>query len=262
MKKRQPQARSHLAQTVLRDFVDPTGRAGPAVRTAFGDVEAALSKHGYRLSRPVVARIAPMPIMGSTHSTEDGHELNISTSAIGSGMLDGLIAHEMGHMVLTERGHPSHDPSVHARFLSRAVIPRAGVAPVRQAVNHVQDIYADDIAFLTDLDDRAYAFFSDWVRNDLDMVSESRWRNVGLGVSNGFAVGNLERHAIVSRGDPIYGLLEVFDRRTSLRHGPWYRRFFRDLAVDPTTERAEADLLSLAERMADDAHSPSNSPNP
>src|SRR5207249_836240 len=122
--------------------------------------------HGLHVSWPVSAEIVSMAIMGATKSKDSSHTLFVSVRAVESGLLDGLIAHEMGHMLRTESGHPSHSAEVF-RALSREVrIPRAAEGAFGQAFNHIQDIYADDLAFLvfaTDGDDRAYEFFSGWI---------------------------------------------------------------------------------------------------
>src|SRR5439155_212170 len=76
-----------------------------------------------------------------------------------------------------------------------------------QAFNHIQDIYADDLAFLvfaTDEDDRAYEFFSAWIEGNTTMRGRNRWKNVGLAATNGFALGNLVRHGRLSKDDPLW----------------------------------------------------------
>lgn len=180
--------------------VDSTGRSDLAVaKKAWREVVERYGATGVRLGKPVSLVIEEMPIMGATQSTAEGHRLHIAAHAVASGMLRGLMAHEMGHMVLTERGHPSHSIDVLRRAESVIEVP-AGQRPAytgvaRGAINHVQDIYADDLAIPLIGDGRASLFFSDWVRTSA-RVRRDRWETVGNAVSIAFALGNLERHRL------------------------------------------------------------------
>ena len=227
-----PRGRVH--RNVLGAVVDRTGRGGTTkVRSAFEAVEARYAAQGLRLTRPVSAEIVRIPIMGASTSSADGHVLHVSARAVGSEMLDGLIAHEMGHMLLTEAGHPSHDARVIERVWRTVDLPRAGQEVYRQAYNHVQDVYADDLAFRTDLgDERAYAFFTGWVRNNASTVSRSRWENVGRSVGSGFALGNLVRRRLVSKDDDLWDAARAFDRAAGLESVEGFARFFESLPTD------------------------------
>src|SRR2546425_12695513 len=129
---------------VLTAVVDRSGRGGTRkVKAAFEEVTARYAEHGLHVSWPVSAEIVSMAIMGATKSKDSAHTLFVSVRAVESGLLDGLIAHEMGHMLRTESGHPSHSAQVF-RALSREVrIPRAAEGAFGQAFNHIQDIYAN-----------------------------------------------------------------------------------------------------------------------
>lgn len=179
--------------------MDATGRADLklAIRTWEG-VADRYAERGVRLERPVSLVIEPMPVMGATETTKDGHRLHVADHAVRSGMLDGLIAHEMGHMVLTERGHPSHRADVHRRLWAATEVasrPRGFGGVVREAVNHLQDVYADDLAIDVIGDERASQFFSDWIRNSAH-EGPTRWATLGNLVSVAFALGNLARRGI------------------------------------------------------------------
>src|SRR6266566_2686821 len=134
-----------VARPVLTAVVDRSGRGGTRkVKAAFEEVAARYAEHGLRVSWPVSAEIVSMAIMGATKSSGSSHTLFVSVRAVESGLLDGLIAHEMGHMLRTELGHASHNAEVF-RALSREVrIPRAAEGAFSAAFNHIQDIYADD----------------------------------------------------------------------------------------------------------------------
>lgn len=241
-------ASGRVHRNVLGAVVDRTGRGGTTkVRRAFEAVEARYAAQGLRLTRPVSAEIVRIAIMGASTSSADGHVLHVSARAVGSEMLDGLIAHEMGHMLLTEAGHPSHDARVIERVWRTVDLPRAGQEVYGQAYNHVQDVYADDLAFRTDLgDERAYAFFAGWVRNNASTVSRSRWENVGLSVGSGFALGNLGRRGLIARDDNLWHVARTFDRDVGLESVDVFARFYETLPKDPSA----AGLVKRAESLA------------
>src|SRR5438128_4086526 len=133
-----------LGFAMLTAVVDRWGRGGTRkVKAAFEEVAARYADHGLHIAWPVSAEIVSMAIMGATKSKASAHTLFVSVRAVESGLLDGLIAHEMGHMLRTESDHPSHSAEVF-RELSREVrIPRAAGCAFGKAFNHIQYIDAD-----------------------------------------------------------------------------------------------------------------------
>ncbi len=222
---------------MLTSVVDRTGRADPKeVRASFADVERKLAAHGLRILWPVAIEVVRMPIMGATKSANGRHTLFASLDAVRSDAFDGLLAHESGHMIRTEARHPSHDPAVYPR-MSRAIrVPRAGLQAVGEAFNHVQDIYADDLAFLTGFEDRAHEFFRVWVEGNSRTRSKDRWTNVSRSVTNGFALGNLRRHGLLPEGDSLVETARGFDRRAGYAAVDGFAEFFATLPPDPTIE--------------------------
>lgn len=243
-----------VGRGVLGTVVDRTGRGGTRkVRSAFEEVERRLAANGHRLSRPVAAEIVSIPIMGATTSREDRHVLHVSARAAASDMLDGLIAHEIGHMLLTESGHPSHDRAVIGRAWRDLPFPRAARDVFGQAYNHVQDIYADDIAFLTGLEDRVYGFFAGWVRGNSDALAPSKWGNVGVSVTNGFALGNLVRHGRLEPADPLWSVARRFDEAAGLRAVDDFATYYGTLPTHPTAQRFDSAVRDLVHLLGDAA---------
>jgi len=239
---------------VLAAVVDRAGRGGiRKVKAAFQGVEAAYEEHGQRLAWPVTAEIVPIPIMGASKSLKDHHTLFVSVQAVESGVLDGLVAHEMGHMLRTEARHPSHDPEVHRAVTREVRIPRAAEGVFGGAFNHIQDIYADDLAFLvfsTDGDDRAYRFFAGWVDGNTARRGKNRWQNVGLAVTNGFAIGNLLRHGILDPDDALRDRARAFDREAGFSAVDVFAQFFSNLPKDPSPAAFVGEVKALADLMA------------
>ncbi len=242
-----------LEPAVLVAVVDRVGRGGTRkVKSAFEEVVAGYASHDQRVQWPVTVEIVPIAIMGATKSKDSAHTLFVSARAVESGMLDGLIAHEMGHMLRTESGHPSHDPEVF-RALSREVrIPRAAEGAFGQAFNHIQDIYADDLAFLvfaTQGDGRAYDFFAAWVDGNASMRGKNRWQNVRLAASNGFAIGNLVRHDLLSADDGLWDRARTFDREAGFSVVDAFSDFYANLSRDPSAAAFIDEVKALAALM-------------
>ncbi len=242
-----------LERAVLVAVVDRAGHGGTRkVKAAFEEVERAYAEQGQALNSPVSAEIVRIPIMGASKSLKDRHTLFVSVRAVESDVLDGLIAHELGHMLRTEAGHPSHDPEVYRMIEQEVRIPQAAEGAFGQAFNHTQDIYADDLAFLVfqrDGGDRAYRFFAAWVDGNAEMRGRNRWQNVGLAVSNGFAIGNLIRHGLVKPDDGLWERARAFDREAGFSTIEGFADFFANLPQDPSAATFVGEVKALADLM-------------
>lgn len=238
-------------RNVLTKVVDRTGRANiEGVRSTFHDVERRLAAHDLRVTWPVAVEVVSMPIMGATKSVKGHHTLFASLDAVHSNALDGLFAHEMGHMIRTESRHPSHDPAIYVPMGEAVRVPRAGLKALGEAFNHVKDIYADDLAFLSGFDGRAHEFFRVWIEGNSGPRSKDRWQNVGRSMTNGFALGNLRRHGLLEANDPLWTRARDFDRRAGFEAVDGFADFFADLPVDPNPESIVDRVKFLAASMA------------
>ncbi len=241
---------------VLAGVVDRTGRADvDRVRATFEDVERRLGAHDLRVGWPVDVEVVAMPIMGATNSTAGHHTLFASLDAARSNALDGLLAHEMGHMIRTETRHASHDPAVYRAIGKQVRVPRAGREALGEAFNHLQDIYADDIAFQSGFQERAHEFFRVWIEGNSGRRAADPWRNVSRSVTNGFALGNLERHGLLRRDDPLWDLARDFDRRAGFRAVEGFAALFAELPPDPSPQSIVDRVNRLAASMASAVHS-------
>jgi hypothetical protein len=238
---------------VLVGVVDDAGRGGARkVKAAFETVEQRFGELGRQLRRPVTAEIVTMPIMGASKSLEDRHRLFVSVRAVQSEMLDGLIAHEVGHMLRTEEGHASHNPDVYRQMAGEVRMPRAARSAFSQAFNHIQDIYADDLAFpvFAGSDgNRAYGFFAGWVENNTRMHSPHRWQNIGLAASNGFAIGNLVRHCLITAEDPLWDQARAFDRQAGFGIVDVLAELYAELPENPSAATFIRETNGLAGLM-------------
>ncbi len=235
---------------VLTSVADRTGHGEPErVRATFEAVERKYAEAGYRILWPVALEVVRMPIMGATKSANGQHTLFASLDAVRSNALDGLLAHEMGHMIRTETRHPSHDPAVFRRMGKAVRVPKAGLQALGEAFNHVQDIYADDLAFLTGFEDRAYEFFRVWIEGNSARRGPDRWTNVRRSVTNGFALGNLRRHGLLHDDDPVLERARDFDRRAGLEAVDGFTALYATLPENPTMDAFVDRVRALAASM-------------
>lgn len=236
---------------VLTSVVDRTGEADPDdVRATFETVERKYAERGLRILWPVSIEVVRMPIMGATKSANGSHTLFASLDAVRSNAFEGLLAHEGGHMIRTETRHPSHDPVVYQKMARSVRVPRPGLQALGEAFNHVQDIYADDLAFLTGFDDRAHEFFRVWVEGNSARRSADRWANVSRSVTNGFALGNLRRHGLLPESDPLIERARDFDRRAGFYAVDGFANFFGTLPQNPTMRVFVGRVRTLAASMS------------
>lgn len=236
---------------MLVSVVDRTGEADAvAVRETFDVVEGRYADHGLRIAWPVTIEVVRMPIMGATRSANGAHTLFASLDAVRSDALDGLLAHEGGHMIRTEARHASHDPALYRRMGRSVRVPRPGLAALGEAFNHVQDIYADDLAFLTGFEARAHRFFEAWIEGNSRRANRDRWENVSRSVTNGFALGNLRRHRLLLEDDPLIARARGFDRRAGFEAVDGFAGFFAALPPDPSLDEVVGEMRKLAAAMS------------
>ncbi len=249
-----------MARSSLAAVLDTTGSRGERrLRRTFRAVERRFVKAGYAPEGGIQIVALPMPIMGASRVEGDRRVIMVSQWALRSEMLDGLLAHELSHILRTDGDHPSHDGALIEAALRDAKreyrVPRRRERHLRQVLNHVQDIYADDIAMNVLEGPRAEEFFLGWIAKSLDGGPEDRWEIASRGTSNNFAVANLERHGLLARDAEHYRLEAAFARRHGFRASDDLRTFFRELPPQPDAPEMRAlhgELLGLYAEAAHD----------
>jgi len=212
------------------------------------------SELGTPLAASITLVVEHIPIMGATEPNGDGYRLHVASFAVRSGMLDGLIAHEMGHMIRMERHHPSHDPALHGRVFSTVRIPLASrrgfLAVAREMINHVEDIYADDLSFEIIGGSRAAVFFSDWIDRS-SFIGRDAWQTIGNAISIAFVLGNMQRHGIVPAHD-VERRVNGFAKKAGLHSLNPMTSAFRDLPKTDDAAPIEAAIQALVRIVRDE----------
>lgn len=178
-----------------------------------------MAESGYPIREAVLLEVDPtLPIMGYTTERNGKTLIVISEWSLATDMVMGLIIHELSHVYRTESGHPSHNFRLHTGVLQQLFgiePPHYRLEVVRNAINNLQDLYADDISFavykkhlqLPDLNE----FFLGWIRDPLPATSvRNRWQNSGLLLNAAFAQANLERHGIEDTNEKVKKAISDF----------------------------------------------------
>ncbi len=124
-----------------------------AVKNATRNALGMMNNSGFKIEGKVEVVIDPsLPFMGYSTRRSGRNIVVVSGMALKSGPIEGLLIHEMCHIYRTNQNHPSHNVkllnsvglhAIHKNKLTKDY----QIGLVQQAVNHIQDLYADDLSF-------------------------------------------------------------------------------------------------------------------
>jgi hypothetical protein len=152
-----------------------------------------------------------LPFMGYTSRRWQQHMIVVSGFAVRSGMLQGLLAHELSHVYRNVTNHPSHNDRITSQLTSSFINSYELDLDyqreiLRQVINHVQDLYADDITMKVLATDNGLfdsgqleSFFVEWIKDVPVRTGDGtrdRWANAAIMLNNSFALSNMQRHSI------------------------------------------------------------------
>ncbi|MEE9283818.1 MAG: DUF5781 family protein, partial [Nitrososphaerales archaeon] len=111
-----------------------------------------MEKDGFPVRARVSVQVDPdLEFMGYAKKEGDGHVIIVSSWALDSEMLGGLLLHELAHIYYTEEQMPSHQSELIQELLNGIVL-RDGLKEIEARVlmecfNHLQNILVDDVTF-------------------------------------------------------------------------------------------------------------------
>ena len=211
----------------------------------------AMRDAGFDVGGAVRVAVDPkLPFMGYSRPQGDGFQVVVSGAAVGSGMLEGLLIHEMSHIYRMQTGHPSHDGRIISDVLEQVGKHRLSEdyrqKIAHEIINHIEDLYADDISLAVMKDrafvseDRLVAFLQDWVKDSpvrSQDATRDAWVNASLLVNNARALAQMDRHHI----DDLGGRAATANRRflsrlppEAAQHFERFCNFLADLPKDLT----------------------------
>ena len=147
------------------------------VKDAVHNALRSMRDSGFAISGKLEASVdADLPFMGYSTQRAGGNVIVVAGRAVESGMIEGLLIHELCHIYRTEKNHPSHNKDLlnrvgHKVILGFLLKRDYQIRIIRQAVNRIQDLYADDISFQIFkksqifTPEQAQAFFLDWIND-------------------------------------------------------------------------------------------------
>lgn len=218
-----------------------------------------MSDSGFEIKGKVEVSVdSKLPFMGYSTQRREGHIIVVAGAALKSGLIEGLLIHEMCHIYRTEANHPSHDHQLLNHVGTRVIDENElnkdyQIRIIQRAVNNIQDLYADDLAFKVFkrggafTPEQAHSFFLEWI-NDTpveERSSRDRWQNVGIMLNNCFAISNLARHRILDIDNQAEYAVQRFLSKANERmrsEFTYFRNFMTNLTEEVTGEQFEKDL--------------------
>jgi hypothetical protein len=223
-----------------------------------------MTKAGYAIGTKVRVVVDPkLPFMGYTMPQGENFTIVVSGGAVGSGLLEGLLVHEMSHIYRIQTNHPSHNGQILEEAVDnlgkKTILRDYQQKIVHDLLNDIQDLYADDISFKVLRNtpmmesDQITRFLQDWVKDEpaksRDPVMDS-WINASIMTHNARAIAQMARHRV----EDIGGRAEQANKRFLSQVSPrvsgrfeYYRNLLENLREDMTTEEYRkllADYLS------------------
>ena len=216
-----------------------------------------MRKAGYDIGTKVKVVVDPkLPFMGYTMPQGGNFTIVVSGGAVGSGLLEGLVVHEMSHIYRIQTNHPSHNGQILEEAIDnlgkKVVLRDYQQKIVHDLLNDIQDLYADDISFKVlrsspiMASDQMTRFLQDWVKDGTvksrDPVMDS-WINTSIMTHNARAIAQMARHRVEDTG----GLAEQANKRFLSQVSPsiagrfeYFRNLLQNLREDMTAEEYRA----------------------
>lgn len=227
---------------------------------------------GFEIVKEVQVLVDPkLPFMGYSTRKEGKDTIVVAGQALQSGMIEGLLVHEMSHIYQTHALHPSHNHELLGR-VQKNISGRGDltadyqISTIQEAVNHIQDLYADDVAFQafkktrTLQNGRISDFFLSWIeekptpRKDLKGV----WLNVRTMLNNCFVLSNMMRHGLRDIENRASNKVKKFLSKADehLRNEfPYFKDYMINLKDNPCEEEFEKSLIDYLVRTIELANS-------
>jgi len=250
---------------------EPRESAEHFLARAFDHARAAMKSIGHDVGDAVEVRIDPkLPFMGYSHPLRRGYRIVVSGGSLRSGMLEGLLLHEMSHIVRMRAGHVSHDPKAHeeaiAAFAAGAFALDYQQKALHDLINNVEDLYADDLsvramrAAKVVEDSVLIRFLQDWVTDApvrTNDAAKDRWANAWLVANNARALAQMERHRIPDTGSAAAAanarLLGALGGQAS-KHFEFFRRILVGLQEEVSREKFKDEMVTYLGRFLESAN--------
>lgn len=222
---------------------------------------------GYDMGKDVDVVIDPkLPFMGYTVPQRGRFKIVVSGMSLQSGLLEGLLVHEMSHVYRIRTRHPSHNGPI----MQEAVDKLGKKEPYQEKIlfdllNDIQDLYADDISFQVIrkngiIDDaQATDFLQSWVKEEPAKTGDARqdnWMNASIMEHNARAVAQMQRHGIKDIDNRARLANQKFLAQIPAKmakHYEYFEKLFAGLRQDLTIENYRVLLADLLKHFVETA---------
>jgi hypothetical protein len=216
-----------------------------------------MKKAGYDIGTKVKVVVDPqLPFMGYTMPQGDGFTIVVSGGAVGSGLLEGLLVHEMSHVYRIQTNHPSHNGKILEEAIDnlgkKVALRDSQQKIIHDLLNDIQDLYADDISFKvlrkTPIfeSDQMTRFLQDWVKDEPSKTRDpvmDGWINTSIMTHSARAIAQMARHKVEDTG----GLAEQANKKFLSQVSPriagrfeYFRNLLENLREDMTPAQYRA----------------------
>jgi hypothetical protein len=216
-----------------------------------------MKRAGYDIGTKVKVVVDPqLPFMGYTMPQGGSFTIVVSGGAIGSGLLEGLLVHEMSHVYRIQTNHPSHNGEILEEAIEnlgkKVALRDYQQKIIHDLLNDIQDLYADDISFKvlrkTPIfeSDQMTRFLQDWVKDEPSKTRDSvmdSWVNTSIMTHNARAIAQMARHKVEDTG----GLAEQANKKFLSQVSPqiagrfeYFRNLLENLREDMTPAQYRA----------------------
>jgi hypothetical protein len=229
-----------------------------------------MKQAGYDIGTKVKVVVDPqLPFMGYTMPQGRNFTIVVSGGAIGSGLLEGLLVHEMSHVYRIQTDHPSHNGEILEEAVDnlgkKIALRDYQQKIIHDLLNDIQDLYADDISFKvlrkTPIfeSNRMTSFLQDWVKDQpaktRDVVMDS-WINTSIMAHNARAIAQMARHRVVDTGGRAEQASKKFLSQVSPRIAgrfEYFRNLLENLREDMTPAQYRALLADYLGKFLETA---------
>jgi len=217
-----------------------------------------MKRAGYDIGTRVKVVVDPqLPFMGYTMPQGGSFTIVVSGGAIGSGLLEGLLVHEMSHVYRIQTNHPSHNGEILEEAMDN-LGKKVDLRDYQQKIIHdllndIQDLYADDISFKvlrkTPIfeSDQMTRFLQDWVKDEPSKTPDSvmdSWVNTSIMTHNARAIAQMARHKVEDTGGLAEESNKKFLSQVSARIAGQFE-YFRDLLENLREDMTPAQYRAL-----------------
>lgn len=220
-----------------------------------------MEKDGFPVRARVYVEVDPdLEFMGYAKKEGDGHVIIVSSWALDSEMLGGLLLHELAHIYYTEQRMPSHQSELIQELLNGIVL-RDGLKEIEARVlmdcfNHLQNILVDDVIFKIFRSAREIKmvrrFLAEWVA---ERPTGDHLLDASLLVRNAFAIASLKRRNLFDKDTEE---MSVKNQRFLTLCGPkaqdtfvFFESFLERAQNDPHVPTFRSSLSDYLERVVD-----------